>query len=87
MYATLTYKGQGLSRPKAIRDALNLKPGDRLDFFLEQNGELRVTRHLQGRMDPILRASARNHTTSSRMTLLIEGRCTTQSQGYVSYRF
>ena len=42
MYATLTYKGQ-VTVPKAIRDALNLKPGDRLDFFLEQNGELRVT--------------------------------------------
>ena len=42
MYATLTYKGQ-VTVPKAIRDALNLRPGDRLDFLMDQNGELRVT--------------------------------------------
>ena len=42
MYATLTYKGQ-VTVPKAIRDALNLRPGDRLDFIMDQNGELRVT--------------------------------------------
>ena len=41
MYATLTYKGQ-VTVPKAIRDALNLRPGDRLDFIMEENGELRV---------------------------------------------
>ncbi len=41
MYATLTSKGQ-VTVPKAIRDALNLRPGDKLDFIMDQNGELRV---------------------------------------------
>lgn len=41
MYATLTSKGQ-VTVPKAIRDALNLRPGDKLDFIMSQNGELRV---------------------------------------------
>jgi AbrB family looped-hinge helix DNA binding protein len=38
--ATITSKGQ-VTIPKAIREALNLHPGDRLDFILE-NGKLYV---------------------------------------------
>ena len=41
MYATITSKGQ-VTVPKAIRDRLHLKPGDRVDFVLGDDGELRV---------------------------------------------
>lgn len=40
--ATLTSKGQ-LTVPKAIRDQLHLRPGDRLEFTLERDGTLRVS--------------------------------------------
>ena len=40
--ATLTSKGQ-LTVPKAIRDQLHLRPGDRLEFTLESNGTLSVS--------------------------------------------
>ena len=42
MYATITSKGQ-VTVPKAIRDRLHLKPGDKVDFVLDDSGELRVT--------------------------------------------
>lgn len=42
MQATITAKGQ-VTVPKAIRDKLRLKPGDKIDFVLEPSGELRVT--------------------------------------------
>ncbi len=41
MVATLTSKGQ-LTLPKAIRDQLDLSPGDRLDFVLLDGGVLEV---------------------------------------------
>lgn len=41
MIATLTSKGQ-LTLPKAIREQLDLSPGDRLDFVLLDNGVLEV---------------------------------------------
>lgn len=41
MYATITSKGQ-VTVPKAIRDRLHLKPGDKVDFVLDDDGELRV---------------------------------------------
>jgi AbrB family looped-hinge helix DNA binding protein len=37
--ATLTSKGQ-LVIPKAIREYLRLRPGDRLDFIIQDNGEV-----------------------------------------------
>ncbi len=37
MQATMTSKGQ-LTVPKAIRDKLRLKPGDRIEFLLDDNG-------------------------------------------------
>lgn len=40
MLATITSKGQ-VTVPKAIRDSLHLRPGDKLDFLLD-DGELRV---------------------------------------------
>ena len=41
MQATITTKGQ-VTLPKPIRDKLHLKPGDKIDFTLENDG-LRVT--------------------------------------------
>ncbi|HNB05522.1 MAG TPA: AbrB/MazE/SpoVT family DNA-binding domain-containing protein [Thauera aminoaromatica] len=41
MEATLTSKGQ-VTIPKAVRDALHLRSGDRLDFILEADGTVRV---------------------------------------------
>ena len=40
MLATITSKGQ-VTVPKPIRDSLHLRPGDKLDFLLD-DGELRV---------------------------------------------
>ncbi len=40
MLATITSKGQ-VTVPKPIRDSLHLKPGDKLNFLLD-DGELRV---------------------------------------------
>ena len=41
MEATLTSKGQ-VTIPKAVRDALHLQTGDRLDFILEADGTVRI---------------------------------------------
>ena len=41
MRATITSKGQ-ITLPKAVRDRLNLKAGDKLDFLLDDNGNLQV---------------------------------------------
>ncbi len=37
MLATMTSKGQ-VTVPKPIRDKLRLKPGDRIDFLLDDGG-------------------------------------------------
>ena len=42
MQATMTSKGQ-VTFPKPIRDKLRLRPGDKVDFVLEEDGSLRVT--------------------------------------------
>ena len=42
MQATMTSKGQ-VTFPKPIRDKLHLKPGDRIEFMLEEDGSLRIT--------------------------------------------
>ena len=42
MRATLTSKGQ-VTIPKPIRDRLHLEPGDKIDFILDEAGDVRVT--------------------------------------------
>lgn len=39
--ATVTSKGQ-VTLPRRIREALRVRPGDRIDFVLAENGEVRV---------------------------------------------
>jgi len=39
--ATLTSKGQ-ITLPKQVRERLRLRPGDRVDFLLDPQGEIRV---------------------------------------------
>jgi len=39
--ATLTSKGQTVI-PKAIREELGLKPGDTIDFILQENGDILI---------------------------------------------
>ena len=41
MQSTITSKGQ-VTVPKPIRDELHLKPGDRIDFMLDEDGCGRV---------------------------------------------
>lgn len=41
MQATITSKGQ-VTVPKMVRDRLHLRPGDRLEFLVDEDGTLRV---------------------------------------------
>lgn len=41
MQTTMTSKGQ-ITVPKLIREQLHLRPGDKLDFLLDEDGGLRV---------------------------------------------
>ncbi len=41
MLATMTSKGQ-ITVPKKVREQLNLVPGDRLEFLVEEDGTLRL---------------------------------------------
>ena len=40
-YSVITSKGQ-ITIPKNVRDRLNLKTGDKLDFRIEEGGDLRL---------------------------------------------
>lgn len=42
MHATVTSKGQ-VTIPKPIRDRLHLEPGDKIDFIVDETGDVRVT--------------------------------------------
>lgn len=42
MHATITSKGQ-VTIPKPVRDRLHLEPGDKIDFIVDEDGDLRVT--------------------------------------------
>lgn len=41
MQATLTSKGQ-ITLPKALRTHLNLIPGDRVEFVMDDDGQIRL---------------------------------------------
>ena len=41
MHATITSKGQ-VTLPKALRDRLQLTPGDRIEFIVEEDGTVRL---------------------------------------------
>jgi len=41
MQATITSKGQ-ITLPKALRDRLHLTAGDRVEFILEENNQVRM---------------------------------------------
>ena len=41
MQATITSKGQ-VTLPKPLRDQLQLEPGDKIEFLLDDDGKLRV---------------------------------------------
>jgi len=41
MTATITSKGQ-VTIPKKVREILQLRPGDRLDFLVEPDGTVRI---------------------------------------------
>jgi antitoxin PrlF len=46
MHTTLTSKGQ-ITLPKALRDKLGLSPGDRVEFFIEDEQSARlVAKHV-----------------------------------------
>ena len=55
--ATLTSKGQ-TTIPKAVREHLRLRPGDRMEFILEENGRVVLVpavvdvRELEGILPP-----------------------------------
>jgi len=55
--ATLTSKGQ-TTIPKAVREYLRLRPGDRMEFILEENGRVVLVpavvdvRELEGILPP-----------------------------------
>ena len=50
--ATMTTKGQ-ITIPKEIRDALRLKPGDRVNFILQGDGTA-LLRPVTGRLEDLI---------------------------------
>lgn len=42
MHATVTSKGQ-VTIPKPIRDRLHLEAGDKIDFIVDEAGDVRIT--------------------------------------------
>ena len=72
---TLSTKGQTVI-PKSIRDHLDLRPGDRIDFVLRENGEVLIrpatddVRKLKG----MLRRSGRKPVSLAEMNRAIRER-------------
>ncbi len=73
--ATLTSKGQTVI-PKAIRDHLKLQPGDALDFFVQDNGEVLIRPATEDirRLKGLLHRSARSPVSVAQMNQTIRNR-------------
>ena len=73
--STLTSKGQTVI-PKAIRDHLGLKPGDSLDFVVQDEGEvlIRPLAHDVRRLRGLLRRPGRSPVTVEEMNRAIRDR-------------
>ncbi|QBF34286.1 type II toxin-antitoxin system PrlF family antitoxin [Thalassococcus sp. S3] len=61
--STLTSKGQ-TTLPKHVRQALNLKPGDKLRYLVLDDGEVRLLR-----MRPVTELAGRLRSTRAPVTL------------------
>jgi antitoxin PrlF len=64
--ATLTTKGQ-VTIPKDVRDRLELKPGDRLDFLVEEDGSVRVRKRSVDILDIVGIVKTRRRATVEEM--------------------
>ncbi|MBE9530536.1 MAG: AbrB/MazE/SpoVT family DNA-binding domain-containing protein [Proteobacteria bacterium] len=73
--ATLTSKGQTVI-PKAVRDHLGLQPGDKLDFVVQDNGDvlIRPAVHDVKRLKGMLFRPGRKPVTIEDMNLAIKQR-------------
>lgn len=60
--ATLTSKGQ-VTIPKKIRDKLNLKPGDKINFDIETGGEVKISTSRRS----ILEAAGKLHRPNQKL--------------------
>jgi AbrB family looped-hinge helix DNA binding protein len=72
MPATVTAKGQ-ITIPKAVRDALGVKPGSKVDFKRLQSGQIVIVKEgpkAKGKFDQFLGVASTNMTTDQIMALL-----------------
>ncbi len=73
--ATLTSKGQ-ITIPKKVRDSLGLRPGERVDFVLKENGEVvlkRATVRIE-ELAGLLRRRGRKPVSVEQMNKIIRAR-------------
>jgi AbrB family looped-hinge helix DNA binding protein len=71
MAATVTAKGQ-ITIPKAVRDALGVKPGSKVDFEPLQDGHIAIVKQgpkPRGRFDRFVGAATTKLTTEEIMAL------------------
>ncbi|MEW6756034.1 MAG: type II toxin-antitoxin system PrlF family antitoxin [Candidatus Latescibacterota bacterium] len=73
--ATLTSKGQ-TTIPKGIRDHLGLRSGDRIDFVIDDQGNVVVRPAVTalGELKGLLRDKARKPVTIEEMNAAVRGR-------------
>lgn len=70
--STITSKGQ-ITLPKSIRERLHVAPGDRIDFVVEENGQVvvRPARSRLGRLRGMLRERSRKPVSINQMDAAI----------------
>ncbi len=73
--ATLTSKGQ-MVIPKSIREQLDLKPGDTIDFITQENGDILIRPAAQKveKLKGMLYRSGRKPVSIEDMNLVIKKR-------------